>query len=71
MMGITARRLSELGLVETVLSEPLGGAHRNVDEMAETIKTALVGQLAHLKTKPIENLLDERYKRLMSFGFQE
>jgi acetyl-CoA carboxylase carboxyl transferase subunit alpha len=71
MMGITAGRLSELGLVETVLKEPLGGAHRNVDEMAETIKLALTKQLSELKTKPIESLLDERYKRLMSFGFQE
>ncbi|MFQ3260858.1 acetyl-CoA carboxylase carboxyltransferase subunit alpha [Reinekea sp.] len=71
MMGITAARLSELGLVEEVLKEPLGGAHRNVDEMAETIQTALIKQLSDLKTKPIESLLDERYKRLMSFGFQE
>lgn len=71
MMGITASRLSELGLVEKVLKEPLGGAHRNVDEMAETIKSALIEQLSELKTKPIESLLEERYKRLMSFGFQE
>ncbi|MBU2863732.1 acetyl-CoA carboxylase carboxyltransferase subunit alpha [Reinekea marina] len=71
MMGITASRLFELGLVEKVLEEPLGGAHRNVDEMAKTIQTALITQLSELKTKPIESLLEERYARLQSFGFQE
>ena len=70
MMGITASRNKELGLVETVLKEPLGGAHRNPAETAQTIKKALIEQLNDLKAKPIEQLLDERYKRLMSFGIQ-
>jgi acetyl-CoA carboxylase carboxyl transferase subunit alpha len=70
MMGITASRNKELGLVETVLKEPLGGAHRNPAETAQTIKKALIEQLNELKAKPTEQLLDERYKRLMSFGIQ-
>ena len=60
MMGITASRNKELGLVETVLKEPLGGAHRNPAETAQTIKKALIEQLNDLKAKPIEQLLDGR-----------
>jgi acetyl-CoA carboxylase carboxyl transferase subunit alpha len=70
MMGITASRNKELGLVETILKEPLGGAHRNPVEAAQTIKNALIEQLNDLKAKPTEQLLEERYKRLMSFGIQ-
>jgi acetyl-CoA carboxylase carboxyl transferase subunit alpha len=69
-MGITASRLNELGLVDQIVKEPLGGAHRNVPEMAQSLKDALTGQLAALQEKPIEELLEHRYQRLMSFGVQ-
>lgn len=69
-MGITASRLNELGLVDKIIKEPLGGAHRNVPEMAQSLKEALTGQLEALKEKPIEELLEQRYQRLMSYGVQ-
>ncbi len=67
-MGITATRLYELGLVDTVIKEPLGGAHSDLDLMSTNLKQELVSQLARLKEASLTNLLDQRYKRLMSFG---
>lgn len=69
-MGITAQRLHELGLVETVIQEPLGGAHRSPADTAASIKNAIKQQLAELEAKPLDDLLALRYKRLMSFGVQ-
>ena len=67
-MGITAARLYELGLVDTVIKEPLGGAHRDLDLMATHLKQELVSNLAHLQELPTGTLLEKRYQRLMSFG---
>ncbi len=67
-MNLTADKIVKLGLVDGVIPEPLGGAHRHYDAMADAIKKNLVQQLAELQTKPINQLLDERYKRLMSLG---
>lgn len=67
-MNLTADKIFKLGLVDGVIPEPLGGAHRHYDVMAEAIKKNLVQQLAELQTKSINQLLDERYKRLMSYG---
>ncbi|RFA28256.1 acetyl-CoA carboxylase carboxyl transferase subunit alpha [Alkalilimnicola ehrlichii] len=67
-MGITAPRLKSLGLVDDVIEEPLGGAHRDVDVMAERLKNSLLEQLSGLNTTPVNALLDQRYQRLMSFG---
>ena len=67
-LGITAQRLKELGLVDNVVEEPLGSAYRNVDVMAARLKVALTEQLAELNTLSIDRLLEQRYKRLMSFG---
>lgn len=67
-MGITAPRLNELGLVDTVVKEPLGGAHRNPSTMAESLKNQLLGQLDELTGRSIDQLLESRYQRLMSFG---
>ncbi|WP_108126847.1 acetyl-CoA carboxylase carboxyl transferase subunit alpha [Saccharospirillum mangrovi] len=67
-MGITAPRLNELGLVDTVVKEPLGGAHRNPTAMAEALKNNLLVQLDDLSGRPIDQLLESRYQRLMSFG---
>jgi acetyl-CoA carboxylase carboxyl transferase subunit alpha len=67
-MGLTADKIAKLGLVDGVLPEPLGGAHRNYDAMAETLKKHLVQQLAMLQSYPINTLLEERYKRLMAYG---
>ncbi|HHC71392.1 MAG TPA: acetyl-CoA carboxylase carboxyl transferase subunit alpha [Thiotrichales bacterium] len=67
-MGITAERLRELGLVDEVISEPLGGAHRDVDAIAQSLKFALKEALERLDSVPPDKLLDSRYQRLMGFG---
>ena len=69
-MGITAERLKELGLVDTLIPEPLGGAQRSPQETAERLKQQLVAQLAKLDERTPEQLLETRYQRLMSFGIQ-
>lgn len=67
-MGINAERLHELGIVDTVVPEPLGSAHRDYEATAEAIRSALIAHLEHLKTLPVEELVERRYQRLMSYG---
>jgi acetyl-CoA carboxylase carboxyl transferase subunit alpha len=67
-MGITSRRLEELGLIDEIIPEPLGGAHRDKKQAAANIKEALLKHLAQLERMPLAKLLDERYQRLMSYG---
>jgi acetyl-CoA carboxylase carboxyl transferase subunit alpha len=69
-MGITAERLKELGLVDTLIPEPLGGAQRSPQETAARIKQQLITQLDKLSAHSSDELLDARYQRLMSFGIQ-
>ncbi len=72
IMGITSDRLEKLGLVDEVVPEPLGGAHRDVAAMAREIKRALLDSLGQLENMPVERLLGTRYERLMRFGaYQE
>jgi acetyl-CoA carboxylase carboxyl transferase subunit alpha len=71
-MGITAESLKDLGLVDAIVAEPLGGAHRDTDLMAKTLKTALVAGLRDLCQIPLDQLLQRRYERLMQYGrFEE
>ena len=67
-MGITSDRLHDLGLVDHVIKEPLGGAHRDAELVSASIKSTLISQLAELEPMEIEALVDRRYKRLMSYG---
>jgi acetyl-CoA carboxylase carboxyl transferase subunit alpha len=67
-MGITAERLHRLQLVDDVIAEPLGGAHRDPEAMAEAVKNALAQNLAALKAMPLEALLAQRRRRLASYG---
>jgi acetyl-CoA carboxylase carboxyl transferase subunit alpha len=67
-MGLTATRLRELGLIDEIVDEPLGGAHRNIDAMAAKLKESLIGNLAILQSKSIDKLLKERYQRWLSYG---
>ena len=67
-MGITAPRLHELGLVDAVIDEPLGGAHRDPALMADRLQQALSSRLATLGEMPVERLLERRYERLMAYG---
>jgi acetyl-CoA carboxylase carboxyl transferase subunit alpha len=67
-MGLTSQALHKLGLIDEIIPEPLGGAHRDVDTMAEDLKRALSDCLATLQTLPIDTLQETRYQRLMQFG---
>jgi acetyl-CoA carboxylase carboxyl transferase subunit alpha len=68
MMGITADKLLKQGLIDGIIPEPLGGAHRDVDKMAMTLKYYLMEKLAELKKISLAQLLDKRYERLMKIG---
>ncbi len=71
-MGITAQRLEKFGLIDEVVPEPLGGAHRDCDLMARTLATALSSALDELCDLPIQELLAKRSTRLMQYGqFEE
>lgn len=71
-MGITAQRLKELELIDSIIPEPLGGAHRDVATMARTLKHSLIESLDGIVRMPIDRLLEQRYERLSSFGnYQE
>ncbi|HEV8260586.1 MAG TPA: acetyl-CoA carboxylase carboxyltransferase subunit alpha [Burkholderiales bacterium] len=67
-LGITANRLKTLGLVDSVVAEPLGGAHRDPATMMQTLRKALQEALAEAQRKPIEELIETRFKRLMAYG---
>jgi acetyl-CoA carboxylase carboxyl transferase subunit alpha len=67
-MGVTSKVLQELGIVDEIIPEPLGGAHRNMDEMADKLRERLTVQVEQLKREPLDALLDRRYQRLMSYG---
>jgi acetyl-CoA carboxylase carboxyl transferase subunit alpha len=67
-MGITAERLKDLGIVDQVIAEPLGGAHRDPAAASESIRQELTKQLASLQKHDTDALLKRRYDRLMSYG---
>jgi acetyl-CoA carboxylase carboxyl transferase subunit alpha len=67
-MGGTAERLKKLGLVDEVLKEPHGGAHRDPQAMAETVKQSMLKHLTELRNLPVTQLLDARQARLRAFG---
>lgn len=71
-MGITAERLKSLGLIDQIIPEPLGGAHRDMEEAARLIGNALQAQLTELTGLNVDELLEQRYERIMDFGqFEE
>ncbi|MDX1250875.1 MAG: acetyl-CoA carboxylase carboxyltransferase subunit alpha [Gammaproteobacteria bacterium] len=67
-LGITSAKLKELGLVDHVIEEPLGGSHRDPDAMAERLKAVLVSELDRLNGMDVDKLLEARYARLMRHG---
>ena len=67
-MGVTSDNLEQLGIVDETIPEPLGGAHRDIDTMSENLKQHLIGQLEELQKIPTDQLLEQRYKRVMSYG---
>ena len=67
-MGITSDRVREQGFLDEVVREPLGGGHRDFKIIALNLKEALIRHLAELKHKSIDDLLENRYQRIMDFG---
>ena len=67
-MGVTSGRLKELGIVDRIIQEPLGGAHRDIVAASAKIKTALLEQIDQFSKMSTDDLLNRRYARLMSYG---
>ena len=67
-LGITATRLKTLGLVDRIVTEPLGGAHRDHEAMVQTMRKALQDAWRQLKDKPIDELLQARLEKLIGYG---
>jgi acetyl-CoA carboxylase carboxyl transferase subunit alpha len=70
-LALTAKRLKALGLVDKVVREPIGGAHRNPRQTATRLKAVLMNELDQLEQLPVETLLQRRYERLRSYGAYE
>jgi acetyl-CoA carboxylase carboxyl transferase subunit alpha len=70
-LGLTAKRLKEHGLIDKIVREPIGGAHRNPTQMAKRLKAVLMNELDALEQIPVAELVDRRYKRLRSYGAYE
>jgi acetyl-CoA carboxylase carboxyl transferase subunit alpha len=67
-LNLTADDLLKLNLIDQIIPEPLGGAHRNIPVMAATLKEVLVARLHELKKHSLAHLMDNRYQRLMAYG---
>ncbi|MDX1795291.1 MAG: acetyl-CoA carboxylase carboxyltransferase subunit alpha [Hydrogenovibrio sp.] len=67
-LGITSSRLKELGLIDVIVPEPLGGAHRNHQAAALNLKQTLVDQLSFISNQPADKLVENRYNRYMQYG---
>lgn len=67
-MGVTSDILKDMGIVDATIEEPMGGAHRDVDLIAERIKAHIAAELTVLEQLPVEDMLAKRYERLMSYG---
>jgi acetyl-CoA carboxylase carboxyl transferase subunit alpha len=70
-MGITSNRLLELGLIDEIVPEPLGGGHRDREKTAEKLKHTLKRLLEELRLVPLDQLVEDRYQKLMSYGIYE
>ncbi len=67
-MGVTSSILQDLGIVDATIEEPLGGAHRDIELMASRIQTHLVQEIDRLQAIPVDEMLEARYQRLLSYG---
>ncbi|ARA23885.1 TPA: acetyl-CoA carboxylase carboxyl transferase subunit alpha [Proteus mirabilis] len=68
-MGMTAPKLQALGIIDSIIPEPLGGAHRHYQQSAEFVKKQLLADLTELNSYSKEELLEKRYQKLMSYGY--
>lgn len=67
-MAITSDKLKALNLIDDIVDEPLGGAHRNYQQMADNLKSSLKNTLEKISSLPIDQLLEKRYEKLMAYG---
>jgi acetyl-CoA carboxylase carboxyl transferase subunit alpha len=67
-MGVSAERIAKLGVVDEVIKEPLGGAHRDPQMMADSVKDAVLRHLSELQARPLEQLMKSREERLRGYG---
>ncbi len=67
-MGITADKIHEHQMVDIVIPEPLGGAHRDIEDMARRLKSLLINELHLLKRQPVDHLIEHRYQKFMAMG---
>ena len=67
-MGVTSDNLQKLGIVDETIPEPMGGAHRDIETMSETLRVHLTKQVDELQSVSLDELLERRYQRLMSYG---
>ena len=67
-LGITATRLKTIGLIDKIVNEPLGGAHRDPDAMMQSLKKALQENLRAMRDNSVDAMLESRFERLMSYG---
>ena len=70
-LGLTAKRLYGLGLIDKIVREPIGGAHRNPKQMAKRLKAVLLNEIETLEAIPVAELLQRRYQRLRGYGAYE
>ena len=67
-MGVTADNILKLGLIDEIIAEPIGGAHRDLQASADALRDALASHLHTLQRKPIDEIVAERYQRLRAIG---
>ena len=67
-MKLSANNIFELKLIDEIIKEPLGGAHRNYDQASLQIKNSIINNLERLNQIPLNELVEKRYERLMSYG---
>ena len=67
-MGIDARKLKELGLIDRIIDEPLGGAHRDFDETARRVKQTIIEELEQLCVRPVSQVVNQRQEKFRSLG---
>jgi acetyl-CoA carboxylase carboxyl transferase subunit alpha len=67
-LGITAERLRKLGLVDEVIPEPLGGAHRDIQAIADSVKNALLNAISEVQALSSDQLIEQRRNRLAAYG---
>ena len=67
-MKVSSNELKKLKIIDEIITEPLGGAHRDYEEISSSIKDSLIKNLSTLSRMSIQELLDRRYKRLIEIG---